>query len=71
LSHIKKVISDFKFVKSKNKSVPEIIIFQEEKSLLARGYKGMTSFNLSYAEMCLEADNEAMSVCEEKLTECE
>ena len=24
-----------------------------------------------YKEMCLEADNESLSLCEEKLTECE
>lgn len=66
MSHIKKVISD---LKTKNKSVPKICDLQEKS--LAKGYKKMASFNLSYAEMCLETDNEAMSVCEEKLTECE
>ena len=71
MSHIKKVISDFKFVREKNKSVPEICTLQGVKHSLEKGYREMASINLSYAEMCLETDNEAMSVCEEKLTECE
>ena len=71
MSHIKKVISGFKFVKSENKSVPEIYTLQKRNKLLEQGYKEMASFNLSLAEMCLETDNEALSVCEEKLTECE
>ena len=34
-------------------------------------YKEMASLNLTLAQMCFEADNEALSCCEEKLTECE
>lgn len=35
------------------------------------GYKEMADINLKLAQMCLEADNESLSLCEEKLTECE
>ena len=38
---------------------------------LENGYKEMADINLEIAEMCLEADNESLSLCEEKLTECE
>ena len=38
---------------------------------LENGYKEMADINLELAEMCLEADNESFSLCEEKLTECE
>lgn len=38
---------------------------------LEKGYKEMVDINLELAQMCLEADNESLSLCEEKLTECE
>ena len=38
---------------------------------LEKGYKVMADINLELAKMCLEADNESLSLCEEKLTECE
>ena len=38
---------------------------------LKKGYKEMGSINLSLAEMCFEAESEALRLCEEKLTECE
>ena len=38
---------------------------------LEKGYKEMANINLEIAQMCLEADNESLSLCEEKLTECE
>ena len=38
---------------------------------LEKGYKEMADINLELAHMCLEADNESLSLCEEKLTECE
>lgn len=38
---------------------------------LENGYKEMADINLEIAQMCLEADNESLSLCEEKLTECE
>ena len=46
----------------------------DENKLLAeleKGYKEMADINLELAQMCLEADNESLSLCEEKLTECE
>ncbi len=71
MSQLKKVISGLTFRKSKNKSIPEICELSKRNNLLKRGYMEMASLNLSLAEMCFEADNEALSVCEEKLTECE
>ena len=71
LSHRKRGIADLKFVKVKNKSVPEICTVYERKNLLKNGYIKMSDENLFLAEMCLKADNEALSVCEEKLTESE
>ena len=38
---------------------------------LEKGYKETADINLELAQMCLEADNESLSLCEEKLTECE
>ncbi len=38
---------------------------------LEKGYKEMADINLEIAQMCLEADNESLSLCEEKLTECD
>lgn len=38
---------------------------------LENGYKEMADINLELAQMCLEADNESLSLCEEKLTESE
>ena len=38
---------------------------------LEKGYKAMADINLEIAQMCLEADNESLSLCEEKLTECD
>ena len=38
---------------------------------LEKGYKEMADINLELAQMCLEADNESLLLCEEKLTECE
>ena len=38
---------------------------------LEKGYKEMADINLELAQMCLEADNESLSLCKEKLTECE
>ena len=37
---------------------------------LESGYKEMSEINLKLAQECLEADNECLSQCEEKLTEC-
>lgn len=38
---------------------------------LENGYKEMADINLEWAQSCLDADNECLSHCEEKLTECE
>lgn len=38
---------------------------------LEGGYKEMSEINLKLAQECFEADNECLSQCEEKLTECE
>lgn len=70
LSH-RRGIADLKFIKSKNKSVPEICTVYKMKNLLKDGYIKMSKENIFLAEMCLKSDNEALSVCEEKLTECE
>ena len=45
----------------------------EEKliEMLKNGYKEMADINLKIAQECLESDNESLSLCEEKLTECE
>ena len=45
-------------------------IIRTEK-ILKKGYIEMGSINLSLAEMCFEAEGEALRLCEEKLTECE
>lgn len=38
---------------------------------LAAGYQAMGQYNEEYAEMCLEADNQVLADCEEKLSESE
>ena len=38
---------------------------------LKDGYGEAAEFNREYAEMCLCADNQALTVCEEKLSESE
>lgn len=71
MSQLKKVMSGLSFNKDKNKSLPEIYDVYKRDKLLKQGYKEMASLNLTLAQVCFEADNEALSVCEEKLTECE
>ncbi len=71
MSQLKKVMSGLKFDKVKNKSLHEIYQNVKRDNQLKRGYREMASLNLSLARMCFEADSEALSVCEEKLTECE
>ena len=44
---------------------------KRNKEELKKGYSEMAQINSAYAEMCLDADNEALSVCEEKLSESE
>ena len=43
---------------------------QIRKSLI-EGYKEMSRINLSLADSALAADNDAMTLCEQKLAECE
>lgn len=38
---------------------------------LKRGYEEMADINLELAQECVSSDNESLSLCEEKLTECE
>ena len=38
---------------------------------LAQGYKEMSRINLMLAEETVESANEALSLCEQKLAECE
>ena len=71
MSQLKKVVSGLTFDKKKNKKLPVIYKRLKREDLLKQGYKEMASLNLTLAQMCFEADSEALSVCEEKLTECE
>ena len=71
MSQLKKVMSGLSFKKDKNKSLSEIHKQEKRKELLKQGYKEMASLNLTLAKMCFEAENESLSCCEEKLTECE
>ena len=71
MSQLKKVVSGLTFDKKKNKKLPKIYKRFKREDLLKQGYKEMASLNLTLARVCFEADNEALSVCEEKLTECE
>ncbi len=38
---------------------------------LAKGYEEMSRINLNLSSSALEADNEALALCEQKLAECE
>ena len=38
---------------------------------LEQGYKEMADINLTLAEEAIVSDNESLSECEEKLTECD
>ena len=44
---------------------------EELRELLKKGYAEMAEINLEEAEYGFESANEALRVCEEKLTECE
>ena len=71
MSQLKKVMSGLSFKKEENKSLPQIYERYKRENILKQGYKEMASLNLTLAQVCFEADSEALSVCEEKLTECE
>ncbi len=44
---------------------------EEIKNELLKGYLEMSEINLEEADFSLESDNDALRICEEKLTECE
>ena len=71
LSQLKKVTSGLTFKKEKCQSLEEIRKRVLRDNSLKQGYKEMASLNLSLAQMCFDADNQSLSCCEEKLTECE
>ena len=76
MSQLKKVFFKLTLVKTKANSgrMSDLLLkyrqLATEKSL-KNGYKEMALINLSLAEMCFEADSEALRLSEEKLTECE
>lgn len=39
--------------------------------MLMKGYIAMSEINLEESDLCIESDNDALRICEEKLTECE
>ena len=67
MSQLKKVMSGLTFDKKRNKPIPAI----RRENQLKQGYRKMASLNLTLAQMCFDAYNEALSISEEKLTECE
>jgi len=71
LSQLKKVTSGLTFKKEKCQSLEEIRKRVLRDNSLKQGYKEMASLNLKFAQMCFDADNQALSCLEEKLTECE
>lgn len=38
---------------------------------LEKGYVEMSAINLEEANSCIDADNDALQICEKRLTECE
>lgn len=71
MSQLKKVTSGLTLKKEKCQSFKKVYNrFLRDKSL-KQGYEEMASLNLTLAQMCFDADTEALYVCEEKLTECE
>ena len=71
MSQLKKVVSGLTLDKKNKENLSKIRKGFKRKELLKQGYKEMASLNLSLAQMCFEADNEALFCCEEKQTECE
>ncbi len=45
--------------------------FEEIMEALKKGYTEMSEINLEEANNGLKSDNDALRICEEKLTECE
>ena len=52
-------------------AIDAINLYVREYEKLAAGYEAMGQFNSEYAEMCLDADNQVLADCEEKLSESE
>lgn len=71
MSQLKKVTSGLTFNKKRCLSFEKIYKKFLRDNSLKQGYKEMASLNLSLAQMCFDADNQSLSCCEEKLTECE
>lgn len=69
MSQLKKVLFKLTLVNSGRNNAFVKKAVKEYK--LKKGYNEMAFINLSLAEMSLESDNESLSKCEEKLTECE
>ena len=71
MSQLKKVTSGLTLKKEKCRSFEKIYKNFLKNNTLKQGYKEMASLNLTLAQMCFDADNQALSCYEEKLTECE
>ena len=71
MSQLKKVTSGLTLKKENYQSLKRIQERFLRGNSLKQGYKEMASLNLTLAQMCFDADNQALSCCEEKLTECE
>lgn len=54
-----------------NSALQKSIKVKISEEQLKKGYEEMSEINLGLAKMCLEADNEALSIGESYLTECE
>ncbi len=55
----------------KSENIPENAENKKLFEELKRGYQEMAAINKELAELCFDADQEAYSQYEEKLTECE
>lgn len=58
-------------VGEKGKDVAKRHIDAQKKLDLIEGYKEMSRINLSLAECAVQSDNEALTLGEQKLAECE
>ena len=54
-----------------NQALQKSIKIRSDEDDLKKGYEEMSEINLGLAEMCLEAENEALEIGERYLTECE
>ena len=54
-----------------NQALQKSIKIKSDEDDLKKGYEEMSEINLGLAEMCLEAENEALEIGERYLTECE